>query len=99
MVCESTLTVSVSAELGRFVQEQIRTGRYRDSDDVLRAALVMLREIDREPPDISGEELRRLIAVGLAQAERGELIDGDEAFAARRERRAARLGTECNRTA
>jgi antitoxin ParD1/3/4 len=50
-----TLNVSLSAELGQFIDRQIDAGRYRTASELVRAALRLLQEIEEpkgesEPP-------------------------------------------------
>jgi len=69
------MTVTLTAEQEKFVAEQIQSGHYHSADDVVTQSLGMLRaqeEFIRE--NIS--ELRKKIAVGIEQANRGELLDG-----------------------
>jgi len=59
--------VNLSPELEELVQREVRSGLYDNQSDVVRDAHV--------------EGLRRALAEGLEQADRGELIDGPEAVA------------------
>lgn len=63
------MNVSVTPELAAIIQERVESGRYSSASEVVREALRLLEERDRV------EHLRSLIAVGLEQARRGELID------------------------
>jgi antitoxin ParD1/3/4 len=68
---------SIPEELRSFVQAELGSGRYASLDELLVEGLRVLREHEAF---IEGhrEALRTLIAEGVAQAERGELLDGEE---------------------
>ena len=67
------MSVSLSPELERLVAESVATGRYGSANDVIHEALRLLRERDERLL----EELRHEIAIGLAEADRGELAPLD----------------------
>ena len=70
---------SIPDELRSFVQDEIGRGHYRSLDELLAEGLRLLRE--REAfIDVHREALREQIAEGVSQAERGELVDGEEAM-------------------
>lgn len=75
---ETTCTVALTPELARFVEDQVTAGYYARAQDVVEDALTLLK--DASADDVPADELRRLIAVGQAEADRGELIDGAEVF-------------------
>jgi antitoxin ParD1/3/4 len=84
------MNVSLTPELERFVQDKVRSGRYLSASEVVREALRLLDEQDRLRA-FRLEELRREIAVGLEQAERGEVAPLDmEAIQKKSRRRAPR---------
>jgi antitoxin ParD1/3/4 len=74
-----TLNVSLTPELEKFVETRVASGRYLSASEVVREGLRLLeeREVSRQA---ALEEVRRKISVGLEQAERGELFDGEEVF-------------------
>ena len=73
------LNVSLTPEAQTFIQQQLANGKYRSTDEVLLAGLELLAARDASE-QTRYAELRREIDVGLAEAERGELIDGAEVF-------------------
>lgn len=82
------MRISIPSEIEQFIKDQVEAGRFRSADEMVQVALDYFRskqEVDAM--EIDGSDLSRLIAVGQAQADRGELIDGDQALRARRNRR------------
>jgi antitoxin ParD1/3/4 len=84
------INVSIPDELDRFVSSRIDSGEYRSASEVVCDGLRLLEERERaRQSDLA--ELRDQIAVGLDQARRGELLDGDEVMARLMERHERRL--------
>jgi antitoxin ParD1/3/4 len=81
------MNVSLTPELERLVAEKVQSGMYGSASEVIREALRLLQERD-ELRRARLEELRREIARGLEQADRGELIDGEQVFRELRQRNA-----------
>jgi antitoxin ParD1/3/4 len=65
------MNVSLTPELESLVQEKVQTGMYHSASEVVREALRLLRERD-ELRQVGLAELRKEIAVGLEQANRGQ---------------------------
>lgn len=65
------MNVSLTPELEKMVGEKVRSGLYNSASEVVREALRLLREQD-QLREARLEELRRDVATGLAQLERGE---------------------------
>jgi Arc/MetJ-type ribon-helix-helix transcriptional regulator len=87
------VTIELKPEHQRMVDLAIRSGVYRNSDEVLDQAFEIIRE-QLQSEDWMVEQRESVAAhieVGFAQAEGGELIDGDEAAKMLRQRRAERL--------
>ncbi len=78
------MNVSLTPQLERLVQQKVQSGRYLSASEVVREALRLLEERD-QIRDLRLEELRKFVAVGIEQADRGELIDGPDAFQKLRE--------------
>ena len=58
-------------ELEKFVEEQLKTGRYNSAEEVISGALSLL-QAHEQLPDCEVEEFRAATAVGIDQADRGE---------------------------
>lgn len=72
------MKVSLTPELERFVEEKVRAGQYESADDVVNSAVAMLRQQETlSAEDIA--ELRREIAIGLEQLDRGKSSPWDAA--------------------
>ena len=74
------MNMELTPELERFVRRLVESGRFPTASAVVCAALERLREEERagaEPP----ERLRAALARGLEQADRGELLDGEQVLA------------------
>jgi Arc/MetJ-type ribon-helix-helix transcriptional regulator len=87
------MTIDLNPEQQRVIDLAVRSGAYDSPSEVLDRAFEIIREqLDLEDWMVAqSEQIAAHIAVGFAQAERGELIDGDEAVAKLRRRRATRL--------
>lgn len=76
------MTITLNPELARYVDERVRAGAFTSPDDAVNRLLAFVVEGQR----IEEKELERLraeVAVGVAEAERGELEawDMDEMWA------------------
>lgn len=74
------MNVSLPPELTRFVEEKVRSGLFPSHSEVVRLALRLLQERD-EMREARLACLREEVAVGLEQARRGELLEGEGVFA------------------
>ena len=79
MATRTTLNVSLTPGLSRFVRNRLRSGKYQTASEVVREALRLLEARDRKPVETI-EALQREIGVGLEQLRRGEGVDGDAFF-------------------
>ncbi|MDB5332957.1 MAG: addiction module antidote protein family [Phycisphaerales bacterium] len=66
------MQLSLAPELEQFVADKVASGRYAAPAEVVSAALSLLKE-QEELEAAELEELRKEIAVGLEQIERGEV--------------------------
>jgi antitoxin ParD1/3/4 len=85
----SVMNVNLGDVLDNFVADLLKTGLYQSQSEVVREGLRLLKERE-ELKSLRLAELRKEIAIGSEQADRGELVDGEEAFAEIRRRSAGR---------
>jgi antitoxin ParD1/3/4 len=69
------MNVSLTPELEKFVDDKVDSGLYNNASEVIRESLRLLKEHDE-----IRVKWREQIERGWLQAQRGELVDGDEAF-------------------
>jgi antitoxin ParD1/3/4 len=75
----TTVNISLTPELDAFLQSRVKSGRYQTTSEVVREALRLLERQEREREE-AFQQLKAKLERGAAQAERGELLDGDEVF-------------------
>ena len=84
------MTIHLKPELQALIQKDVQRGPYESVDEFVERAVELLHEqeewVSENRADIAAQ-----VEHGFAQAERGELIDGEEAVRRLRQRRAARL--------
>ena len=83
------MNVHLGTVFDEFVSDLLKTGYYQTQSEVLREGLRLLKERE-EVKHLRLAELRKEIAVGGEQADRGQFVDGPEAFAKIRQRSAKR---------
>ncbi|PSB14785.1 type II toxin-antitoxin system ParD family antitoxin [Phormidesmis priestleyi ULC007] len=71
------MNVSLTPELEQFVQAKVKTGSCLSASEVVREALRLLDDRDRLR-EIRIDTLRKEIAIGIEQSDRGEVFDGEE---------------------
>jgi antitoxin ParD1/3/4 len=70
------MKVTLQSDLEQFVAEKVKSGQYASADAVLNSAVSLLREQETlSAEDIA--QLKRDIAVGIEQLERGESAPWD----------------------
>ncbi len=87
------MTIELKPEHQQMIDLAVRSGVYHDPGEVLDQALEIIRA-QLHSEDWLAEQRERVaaqIANGFAQAERGELTDGEAAIEMLHQRRAARL--------
>ena len=87
------MTIDLKPEQQRVIDLAVRSGAYRNTSEVLDQAFEIIREqLDLEDWMFEQREsIASHIENGFAQAERGELMDGDAAVEMLRQRRTERL--------
>jgi len=73
------MALRIPPDFERAVLDRVASGRYASVEDVLEACLEALSQTEESPAE-EMEWLRAQVDVGIAEADRGELIPGDEAF-------------------
>ena len=86
------MNVSLTPELEELVHKKVESGMYLSASEVVREALRLLDERDTLRA-MQLERLRQDIAIGIEQADRGELLDGPAVFDGLREKLQAKTGT------
>ena len=74
------MNVNLGAVFDHFIAELLKSGMYQSQSEVVRDGLRLLKERE-ELKNLRLSELRKEIAVGSKQADRGEFVDGPKAFA------------------
>jgi antitoxin ParD1/3/4 len=75
-----SVNVNLTPELEELVQRKVASGLYNNQSEVVREALRLLALQD-QVREAHAKSLRKALAEGLAQADRGELIDGQAVVA------------------
>jgi antitoxin ParD1/3/4 len=87
------MNVNLGNVLDKFIAELLQTGMYQSQGEVVREGLRLFKERE-ELKNLRLAELRKEIAIGSEQADRGEFVDGEEAFAEIRRRSTKRRRTK-----
>lgn len=95
IAARSSLNVSLTPELERFVHHRVATGRYQTASEVVREGLRLLEQQERER-DAAFDALKAKLDRAAGQADRGEFVSPEDVLAKiealkqkRRQRRAA----------
>lgn len=78
------MNISITPELEKFVEQEVKTGLYQSASEVIRAGLRRLKEDkERKPRFIvsSQAELEDKLLEGIAELDRGEGLPGERVFA------------------
>lgn len=70
------MTISLSPEQENFIQNQLENGKYKTAAEVIADAFKALEERNKTYEQWV-QETREKVAVGLAELDRGEGIDGE----------------------
>ncbi len=76
MARRSTLNVSLTPALEKYVAKKVASGSYQSASEVIREGLRALQKHDAAAAD-----LRKKVAEGLHDIEAGRVYDGEEVFA------------------
>ena len=79
------MTIHLKPELEALVKEDVERGPYQSADEYVAQAVQMLHAHERWLAE-DRAEIAAKIEHGFAQAERGEMVDGEEAFRQLRQR-------------
>jgi len=74
------MNVNLGRTFDDFVAEMLKTGLYQSQSEILREGLRLLKERE-DLKKLRLAELRREIALGVEQADRGNFVDGPRTFA------------------
>jgi antitoxin ParD1/3/4 len=70
------MNISLTRELRALVEERVRSGRYQSASEVVREALRLLQDVE-EVRDLRLKSLRKAIAAGLSDLDRGRSTSFD----------------------
>ena len=70
------MNVSLTQELEAMVKDKVRGGMYHSASEVIRAGLRLLKDQDKLY-EIRLAELRKEVAIGVEQADRGQVAPLD----------------------
>jgi antitoxin ParD1/3/4 len=73
------MNVSLTPELEKFVHKKVASGMYQTASEVVREGLRRLDDEERRRR-AQIDRVRKHIAKGVAQADAGELVDGEVVF-------------------
>jgi antitoxin ParD1/3/4 len=73
------MSISLTPELEQFIQNQVASGKYASTEEVIIAGIKLLEERETIYKG-RFEELKREIAIGIEASDRGEVIDGEVVF-------------------
>ena len=73
------MNVNLGSSFDAFVAKMLDTGLYQSQSEVLREGLRLLKERE-ELKALRLAQIRREIAIGAAEADRGELLEGTQVF-------------------
>ena len=79
MTNRATVNISLTPELDPFLQSRVESGRYQSSSEVVGEALRLLEHQERDV-DETLRQVKAELQLGVEQAERSELLEGDAVF-------------------
>ena len=85
MATRETKNISFTPQQSRFIEERVTSGSYQSASEVVRDAMRLLEQQERER-EAAIDEVRRLVQEGTEQLDRGETLDGPAVMEELRER-------------
>lgn len=79
------MNISLTPEQEQFIQEKLNSGKYETADELISEAFRLLEERDKHYEKWV-EETRKKVAIGIEQADRGQVTDGRVVIARLREK-------------
>jgi antitoxin ParD1/3/4 len=79
MATRTTVNVSLTPELGAFLQKRVKSGRYQTTSEVVREALRLLERQENDREQVL-RQLKAKLERGAQQAARGDLLEGAQVF-------------------
>ena len=79
MSSRSSRNISLTPQLEKFIDGRVASGHYQTASEVVREALRLMEQREREL-DEAYKGLKKKLKRGAAQAKRGKLISGQEAY-------------------
>ncbi len=76
MAIRTSLNVSLTPELEKFIKSRVSNGGYQTASEVVRDGLRLLQRLERER-EAAFIALKRTLRRGASQADRGEFVDPD----------------------
>lgn len=73
------MNITLPPGLDKFVKRKVASGKYGSASEVIREALRIMDEVEKERR-LELEELRREIQIGIDEADRGEVRDAKQAI-------------------
>ncbi len=74
------MNVTVKPEFEKRIRDEVNAGRVSDAEEFVNKAVYHYLVAKELGQDYTPEELDRMIAEGLDDIERGDTVDGEEAF-------------------
>ena len=68
------MNVLLKPDLEKFIDEQVRQGRFDSADDAINAAVAQL-QVERQLIATQRDQLRAEVDIGIAEADRGDFVE------------------------
>lgn len=69
------MNIKLIPELQQYVKEKVASGQYDSASHVVAAALLLMKNEEESFTPEELEELRKEVALGIEQADRGEFVE------------------------